>query len=118
MGRRNNFQMSDFYCTSCGEKTMPVWRKSGQGREAGHLKRLYCLKCKREVNCIEIKPFSTAYTLNDFKLEYEYGNFDTEGNRVRSLKELKGLIKNGKIERQKTLDSVRDPWSWEEHLDS
>lgn len=100
---RSNTIMSEFFCTQCGCKGIPVWRKKGKEREAGHLKRLFCLKCNKETNHIEIKP-DNSYTYLDFKIEYEYGNFTEEGNRVRSYGELRSLIKDEKINKQKTLD--------------
>lgn len=108
---------SEFYCSKCGSKGIPILRKNGKMREAGHLKKLWCLKCKEEVNHVECKP-GTKYDYSDFCIEYEYGNFDENGLRVRTYGELRSLIHNGKIEKQKTLDSVRDPRSGKEHLDS
>ncbi len=40
-----NMTVSDFYCTKCGRKGIPIARKQGQQREPGHLKKLYCLAC-------------------------------------------------------------------------
>lgn len=71
---------SVFYCTKCGQKGMPVLRRKGAEREAGHLKKLYCLNCKQEVNHVETKEW-TKYDHDCFLLEFEYGNFDEEGNR-------------------------------------
>ena len=71
---------SEFYCIKCGKRGMLIPRKAGKGREAGHLKRLWCLNCKTEFNHVEVKPY-THYDIEDFELEREYGNFDEEGNR-------------------------------------
>lgn len=73
--------LSNFYCTQCGNKGIPIFRKPGQGREPGHLKKLYCLTCKQETNMAEIRPYGD-YNLEDFWIEYNYGNFDQEGNRI------------------------------------
>ena len=91
---RSNTIMSEFFCTQCGCKGIPVWR-------------LFCLKCNKETNHIEIKP-DNSYTYLDFKIEYEYGNFTEEGNRVRSYGELRSLIKDEKINKQKTLDDGKN----------
>ena len=40
--KTNNFLPSDFYCTECGRKGIPIIRIAGKEREAGHLKKLYC----------------------------------------------------------------------------
>ena len=102
------YASSNFYCVQCGQRGLDIWRKKGAEREAGHLKKLYCLHCKKETNHIEIKEFSQNYTYDDFITEFEYGNFSEEGNRKVSYSELKGLINNGKIEKVKTLVNVRD----------
>ena len=86
--------LSDFYCTRCGLKNMPIFRTVGQGREAGHLKKLFCLHCQKEVNMAEIPPQS-KYTLDDFWIEYEYGNFDENGNRKEPWKQFTAKIRNG-----------------------
>lgn len=105
----NNILISDFYCTQCGNKGINIWRKRGNEREAGHLKKIWCFHCNKEVNFCEIKPNTMRYTYDDFKTEYEYGNFNEEGNRIMKYGELRRLIHNGQIEKQKTLSDVRDP---------
>lgn len=58
---RHNFTTSDFYCTCCGTKGMPLARKMSRQRAAEHLKKLYCIKCKQEVNHVELRPFDYDY---------------------------------------------------------
>ena len=81
-----NGESSEFYCVFCGKKGIPVFRKAGQGREAGHLKKLYCLNCNRETNHAEVRPYG-KYNLSDFYKEFTWGNFDDEGNRKRPWKQ-------------------------------
>ena len=100
----NNLEISDFYCTQCGTKNMPVWRKKGKLREAGHLKKLYCLHCKKETNNCEVKPL-THYDFETFKTEFEYGNFTAEGLRELPTGELLERIRNGKRKKVKSLDN-------------
>ena len=102
------YELSQFYCTQCGSKGIPIQRIRGQEREAGHLKKIYCLKCKCQTNHCEVKPY-TKYDYEDFKVEFEYGNFNEEGQRKYAYGQLKELIRNGQIEREKTLSDVRDP---------
>ena len=78
--RTIGFTLSEFYCTECGNKGINIVRKNGQQREAGHLKNLYCIHCKKETNHVEIRPFGD-YNYEDFKLEYELGRF-VDGNRI------------------------------------
>lgn len=85
--------VSDFYCTSCGRRGIPIQRKKGAEREGGHLKKLFCLNCQREVNHAECKG---SYTYDNFLFEYENKNFDEQGNRIRTYGQLKELVYNGK----------------------
>lgn len=81
MGKKNNdFTISRMFCCNCGKEGVPIGRKAGHYREAGHLKKLYCLNCQQEWNFVEIRPFGD-YDYNDFLTEFNYGNFDEEGQR-------------------------------------
>jgi hypothetical protein len=80
MSKRRGNTTSDFYCVECSAKGIPIMRKPSQQREAGHLKKLFCLQCQRETNHCEIRPFG-SYTVEDFKEEYELGRF-VNGQRV------------------------------------
>jgi hypothetical protein len=59
-----SFTVSDFYCTCCGQKGIPAPRKASKQREKGHLKKMYCVRCKKLVNHIEIRQFD-SYTVED-----------------------------------------------------
>lgn len=72
--------LSNFYCTCCGNKGIPIFRKAGGEREPGHLKKMYCLTCKKETNMAEIRSFG-KYNLEDFWTEFSHGNFTKEGKR-------------------------------------
>lgn len=80
MGRKQNCITSEFYCTECGYKGIPIARKIGKEREAGHLKRLYCLHCNKETNHAEIRPFG-KYNIEDFEKEFSLGRFKN-GNKI------------------------------------
>lgn len=67
--------LSDFYCTKCGHKGIPIIRKPGKDKEPGHLKKLFCLYCNSEENMVEIKQ-KGSYTLEDFLIEFQNGNFE------------------------------------------
>lgn len=94
-----NFDLANqFYCTKCGGRGIPICRKSGKGKEAGHLKRLWCLNCKQECNHVEVKA-CTHYDYSDFLLEFNYHNFDKDGNRILEYKKFRQqLRKEGIIE--------------------
>jgi len=89
-------QDSQFFCTRCGKLGIPIQRKNGRKREAGHLKKLWCLNCKDEVNHVEVK-MGTHYSKEDFDLEFTYGNFDEKGNRIYPYGIFKTKVHNGEI---------------------
>ena len=70
----------DLYCTCCGKKAFPIMRRTAKQKEGGHLKKLYCVWCQQDKNHVECKG---RYTFDDFKCEFENGNFDSSGNRIR-----------------------------------
>ena len=80
MSASQGLTTSDFYCTECGNKGIPIMRRPGGQREAGHLKNLYCIHCKKEVNHAEVRPFGD-YDYEDFLREFTLGRF-VDGNRV------------------------------------
>ena len=77
----NNLRMiSDFYCTKCGALGLPIVRTAKHQREPGHLKKLYCPRCRVQTNMVEVRGYG-QYTKEDFLIEFKYGNFDEEGLR-------------------------------------
>lgn len=69
-----HFSISDFYCLVCGQKGVPIARRKDSQREEGHLKKIYCCKCKDETNHLERRPFN-AETDEEFQelLKQEMG---------------------------------------------
>lgn len=90
----------DFYCTSCGKKGIPIVRKAGAGRESGHLKKLYCIFCKRETNHVECQPFS-HYNYEDFLCEFENGNFTEDGARKMTYGQLRAELNKEEMQQRK-----------------
>jgi len=78
-----NYLTSDFYCTQCGNRGIPIARKDNKIREPGHLKKLFCLKCGTYTNHVECRGFG-RYTHEDFLIEFEKGNFNSKGTRINS----------------------------------
>lgn len=81
MPRNKAVFKSDFFCTCCGSKGIPIARIAGYNKEPGHLKKLYCLKCKKETNHVEIRPYG-SYRYEDFLEEYNLGRF-YDGKRIK-----------------------------------
>lgn len=81
----------EFYCTQCGRKGIPIARKKSKCKQPGHLKKLYCLNCKIEINHVECIEFS-SYDREMFKREFATGNFKEDGSRVLPISQWK--IKN------------------------
>ena len=95
MARNQFIDDNEFYCTQCGKKGIPVIRRKGKEREAGHLKKLYCLNCGKETNHVECRSWS-GYTKEDFEIEFNYNNFTEDGLRKMPYGKLKGRIHNEK----------------------
>lgn len=76
------------YCSECGNRGIPVMRKSNKRREKGHLKKLWCCYCKKETNHVEI---TNNYTFEMFKFEFENYNFEN-GERKNTYKELSASL--------------------------
>lgn len=51
-----NYTISTFKCPECGAE-MYVPRKKGQQRAKGHIKDLYCWRCKKVVKMPEKREF-------------------------------------------------------------
>lgn len=71
---------SKFFCVYCGNEGIPIRRKKGQYRQGGHLKKIYCLHCKKETNHAEVREIG-GYTEEDFKKEFTLGRF-VDGKRI------------------------------------
>lgn len=89
--KESNYFISNFYCTECGNQGIPLARTAWKKREAGHLKILYCCYCKKETNFVEVKP-NSSYTKEDFKIEFDEGNF-VNGNRKLTYKQCLAIHK-------------------------
>lgn len=81
-----------FYCTQCGKKGIPIARNTGKYKKPGHLKKLYCLNCKIDINHAECVEFS-CYDSEMFRKEFQAGNFKKDGSRAVPLSHLRGILK-------------------------
>lgn len=72
----------EFYCVRCGNRGIPIARNEAAQREKGHLKKLYCIHCKEEVNHYECR---NEQDVKKFKMKFERGDFknDSIENNVR-----------------------------------
>ena len=91
--KNNNFIISRMFCRNCGKEGIPITRKFGHYRKAGHLKKLYCIYCGKEWNHAEVRPMYSDYNYEDFKTELKYNNFDENGNRKKPYRIFRGELK-------------------------
>jgi len=87
------FLISEMYCTQCGKKGIDIARRPGKYREPGHLKKIYCVYCKKETNHVEIRPFYSDYNKQDFELEMKHHNFNGDGKRIKPYRIFRGELK-------------------------
>ena len=92
--KSNNVAKSTFYCVRCREPFI-LYRKVGRQKEPGHLKKIYCFKCNEDTKHAEIKEGAGKYTKREFDLEFYFGNFDSEGNRIQPYKTFINDLKQG-----------------------
>ena len=76
---------SSFYCIKCAHK-VPLPRRRGQQREKGHLKRIYCIRCAREINHLEVREFDTDFNLEKFKQDIADGVYAEYEEEIKSGK--------------------------------
>ena len=70
-----SYVVHNFYCLKCGRPGIPIARNTGQLREPGHRKKLYCPWCKCEVNHMEI---CNQQQLEKFQEDFENGVYIDE----------------------------------------
>ena len=70
-----SFEIHDFYCLQCGQKSMSLPRKRGHLHGKFHRKSLYCPKCKIEINHIEIRDQEEK---EKFLQDFEEGVYEQE----------------------------------------
>lgn len=78
--KHQNMTISRFFCTECGNEGISIMRKEGSQREAGHLKKLFCICCGHETNHSEVQAHG-SYTPDSFREEFELGRF-IDGQRI------------------------------------
>jgi hypothetical protein len=55
MRKRNDIYISELLCGECGA-VFPIPRKKGERREQGHIKDLWCFRCKKITKFWENEP--------------------------------------------------------------
>ena len=64
-----------FYCIKCGEKGITLPRRDSHQYSKYHRKKLWCWRCKCEVNHVECKNDEEVY---EFKQAFAAGEFENE----------------------------------------
>ena len=74
MARLNKHRSTthDFYCIQCGNRGIPIVRQRGHEHSKGHLKKLYCIYCKEEINHFECR---TTEDVETFKTKFSKGEY-------------------------------------------
>lgn len=75
------FVEHSFYCVQCGNKGIPIRRKYGHQHGKMHLKKLYCIYCKAEINHVECKNLEDV---ENFKKNFEDGVYLDEAEKSLS----------------------------------
>jgi hypothetical protein len=68
---------SNFYCTQCTNK-ISLPRKNSKQRERNHLKNIYCIKCKEEVNHYEVRSCDHDFVFDVFAEKVAAREFKTK----------------------------------------
>lgn len=63
---------NEFYCINCGERGIDIARNRGHQHKAGHLKKLYCIHCRKVCNHYECP---TPKDVERFKKKFAAGDF-------------------------------------------
>lgn len=69
------YEEHNFYCLNCGNRSIPLMRKSSNKKALNHRKKLYCPWCKTEVNHIEL---TNMYEIEKFKQDFADGMYIQE----------------------------------------
>ena len=70
-----NFVEHNFYCINCGSRGIPLSRKKGHQHGRFHRKKMYCVKCREEINHIECK---TQEDIIEFTTNFKNGVYQEE----------------------------------------
>ena len=69
------YETHKFLCLNCGQEGIPLSRRVGHQHGRFHRKKLYCVKCKTDINHVECK---TEEEVRIFKEAFEKGEFVNE----------------------------------------
>lgn len=78
--------LSYFYCTNCGNSTIPLPRKTAKQKSPGHLKKMYCPHCKEIYNCYECHD---EQDIEEFKERFKNGEFKDCNDALNIMKQEK-----------------------------
>lgn len=76
--RRRKDAENKFFCLNCGQESMPILRNRGYQHEDFHRKKLWCYRCKLEINHIECK---TLEDIEIFKDNFSKGLYKEEAEQ-------------------------------------
>lgn len=73
--KNNKIEIHDFYCLNCGQKSMSLPRQRNHLHSKFHRKKLYCPRCKVEINHIEVRSEEERW---EFLEDFEGGAYNAE----------------------------------------
>ena len=69
------YDYHQFFCTKCGQAGIPIQRRTSRGKGKLHLKQLWCIHCKEELNHVECR---NQFEVEEFKKNFENGVYINE----------------------------------------
>ena len=51
----SGYEEHTFWCIKCGKQNFPLQRKVNHRHGKHHRKKLWCINCKQEINCVECR---------------------------------------------------------------
>ena len=67
-----------FFCVNCGTEGLPIYRNRGHLHKSGHLKKLFCYKCGKDMNHVECANDSEV---KKFKEDFKNGVYKNEAEK-------------------------------------
>ena len=71
----SGYEEHTFWCIKCGKQNFPLQRKVNHRHGKHHRKKLWCINCKQEINCVECRNDDEVA---EFKEKFAAGEYADE----------------------------------------